>query len=67
MLVASWSGRNITIKKSNGQMVRQIQASAPVVGVQISGDDTSCAEVGVSLANGHSEIWRASGQLIRRM
>ena len=67
MLVASWSGKTITIKKSNGQTVRIFQASAPVVGVQVSGDDPSYAEVGVSLANGHAEVWRANGQLIRRM
>lgn len=66
MLYAEWSGKRVVIRTETKQFVRQINARCDVIGVQVSGDSTSDAMVAIAMSNGKTDLYRSSGQIVRR-
>ena len=66
MLYAEWSGKTVTIRNHNQQMVRRINVRYDVVGVQVSGDSETDAMVAIAQSNGRTDLYKSSGQLVRR-
>ena len=66
MLYAEWSGKRVVIRTEAKQFVRQINAHCDVIGVQVSGDSTSDAMVAIAMSNGKTDLYRSSGQIVRR-
>ena len=66
MLYAEWSGKRVVIRTETKQFVRQINARCDVIGVQVSGDGTSDAMVAIAMSNGKTDLYRSSGQIVRR-
>ena len=66
MLIAEWSGTRVIIRDDHRIKIRQIDVRHPVVGVQISGDSTTEATVAIAQSHGRTDIYKSSGQLIRR-
>ena len=66
MLYAEWSGKRVVIRTETKQFVRQINARCDVIAVQVSGDSTSDAMVAIAMSNGKTDLYRSSGQIVRR-
>ena len=66
MLYAEWDHKNVTIRDQWKTTVRRIRARKNVIGVQCSGDDTNDAMIAITLENGKTDLYRASGQLVRQ-
>ena len=66
MLYAEWSGKRVVIRTETKQFVRQINARCDVIGVQVSGDSTADAMVAIAMSNGKTDLYRSSGQIVRR-
>ena len=66
MLYAEWSGTRVQVYNQYKQIVRTINVRYDVVGVQISGDSPTDATVAIAQSNGKTDLYRSSGQLVRR-
>lgn len=66
MLYAEWSGKKVDIRTHTKQLVRTIRARETVVGVQVSGDSTTDAMVAITMSNGKTDLYKSSGQIVRR-
>ena len=66
MLYAEWSGTRVKVYNQYKQIVRTINVRYDVVGVQISGDSSTDAMVAIAQSNGKTDLYRSSGQLVRR-
>ena len=66
MLYAEWSGTRVKVYNQYKQIVRTINVRYDVVGVQISGDSPTDAMVAIAQSNGRTDLYRSSGQLVRR-
>ena len=66
MLYAEWSGKQVTVYNHNKQLIRRFNARYDVVGVQISGDSPTEAMVAITMSNGRTDVFKSSGQLVRR-
>mgnify|MGYP003334155294 CR=1 FL=1 len=66
MLYAEWSGKQVTVYNHNKQLIRRFNARYDVVGVQVSGDSPTEAMVAIAMSNGRTDIFKSSGQLVRR-
>lgn len=60
-MIANVNGKIVRVLKEDGQIVRQIHCNSEAVAAYVCGD-----EVTVQLANGHSELYRIDGTIIRR-
>jgi len=67
MLFAEWEGHTVKLYNQNRQHWRTIRVSHDVVGVQVSsgGSDDNDSTVAISQDNGHTSLYRATGQVIR--
>lgn len=65
MLYAEWSGRKVEIYTETKQLMRRFSMSHDVVGVQCSGDGNDAC-IAIAMANGKTDLYRGTGQLIRR-
>lgn len=66
MLYAEWSGTRVKVYNQYKQIVRTINVRYDVVGVQISGDSPTDAMVAIAQSNGKTDLYKSSGQLVRR-
>ena len=66
MLYAEWSGKKVAIYNHNRQLIRQFNTRYDVVGVQVSGDSPTEAMVSIAMSNGRTDLYKSSGQLMRR-
>ena len=66
MLYAEWSGTRVKVYNQYKQIVRTINVRYDVVGVQISGDSPADAMVAIAQSNGKTDLYKSSGQLVRR-
>lgn len=66
MLYAEWSGKQVTVYNHNKQLIRRFNARYDVVGVQVSGDSPTEAMVAIAMSNGRTDLFKSSGQLVRR-
>ena len=66
MLYAEWSGKRVVIRNQYKQMIRAISVRCDVVGVQISGDSPTDATVAIAQSNGRTDLYKSSGQMVRR-
>ena len=67
MLYAEWKGRTVELYNQNRMHWRTIRVNHNVVGVQVSpgGSDDNDATVAIAQDNGHTSLYRATGQTIR--
>ena len=66
MLYAEWSGKRVVLRTHTKQIVRTINVRDTVVGVQVSGDSTTDAMVAITMSNGKTDLYKSSGQIVRR-
>ena len=66
MLFAEWSGNRVSVYNHNKQFVRRINGRHDVIGVQISGDSETEAMVSIAQSNGRTDLYKSSGQLVRK-
>ena len=66
MLYAEWSGTRVKVYNQYKQIVRTIHVRYDVVGVQVSGDSPTDAMVAIAQSNGKTDLYKSSGQLVRR-
>ena len=66
MLYAEWSGTRVKVYNQYKQIVRTINVRYDVLGVQVSGDSPTDATVAIAQSNGRTDLYRSSGQLVRR-
>lgn len=66
MLYAEWSGTTAKIYTHTKQLVRTIHVRNPIVGVQVTGDSTTEAMVAIAQSNGKTDLYKSSGQVVRR-
>lgn len=66
MLYAEWSGTRVKVYNQYKQIVRTINVRYDVVGVQVSGDSPTDAMVAIAQSNGKTDLYKSSGQLVRR-
>ena len=66
MLYAEWSGTRVKVYNQYKQIVRTINVRYDVVGVQVSGDSPTDAMVAIAMSNGRTDLYKSSGQLVRR-
>ena len=66
MLYAEWSGTRVKVYNQYKQLVRTINVRYDVVGVQVSGDSPTDAMVAIAQSNGKTDLYKSSGQLLRR-
>lgn len=66
MLYAEWSGTRVKVYNQYKQLVRTINVRYDVVGVQVSGDSPTDAMVAIAQSNGKTDLYKSSGQLVRR-
>jgi len=60
-MIANVNGREIRVMHEDGRIVRNIRCSSEAISAYVSGD-----RVNVQLANGHSEIYKTDGTIVRR-
>lgn len=60
-MIANVRGKEVKVLNSDGTTVRIIRCNSDAVSAYVSGD-----EVNIQLANGHSEIYKTDGRLVRR-
>lgn len=60
-MIANVRGKEVKVLNSDGTTVRTIRCNSDAVSAYVSGD-----EVNIQLANGHSEIYKLNGMLVRR-
>jgi len=65
MVFAQWSGRKVDVYTETKQILRHFSVGHNVVGVQCSGDGND-ATIAITMDNGKTELYRGTGQLIRR-
>ena len=66
MHYAEWSGTRVKVYNQYKQLVRTINVRYDVVGVQVSGDSPTDAMVAIAQSNGRTDLYKSSGQLVRR-
>lgn len=66
MLYAEWSGNRVTVYNQFKTLVRRINVRHDVVGVQVSGDSETDAMVAITQSNGKTDLYKSSGQIVRR-
>ena len=66
MLYAEWSGTRVKVYNQYKQIVRTINVRYDVVGVQVPGDSPTAAMVAIAQSNGKTDLYKSSGQLVRR-
>ena len=66
MLYAEWSGTRVKVYNQYKQIVRTINVRYDVVGGQVSGDSPTDAMVAIAQSNGKTDLYKSSGQLVRR-
>lgn len=65
ILHAEWSGREVQVYTQHNVLFRQFSMSFPVVSVQCSGNGND-ATIAITMDNGKTDLFRGTGQLIRR-
>lgn len=64
-MFAQWSGKEVRIYMSDRTLVRILRVRDAVVGVQISGESRTDATVAIAMANGHTDLYRSDGTILR--
>jgi len=64
-MYTSISGKNVSLYKDNGCIIRRFMAKAEVVSAVVSGSGKE-ATVAISMKNGKTDLYRADGTVIRR-
>lgn len=65
MLYAEWSGKMVKVYQENKQILRQIRARRDVRCVQCSGEGND-GMIAITLDNGKTDLYRATGQIVRQ-
>lgn len=65
MLYAEWTGHTVKVYNQYKQIVRQINARKDVVSVQCSGDGND-GMIAITLVNGKTDLYNATGQIVRQ-
>ena len=65
MLFAEWSGHIVKVYQENRQILREIRARKDVRCVQCSGEGND-GVIAITLENGKTDVYRATGQIIRQ-
>lgn len=60
-MIANVNGKEVRVMHEDGRLVRFIRCNSEAISAYVSGD-----RVNVQLANGHSEIYRTDGTIVRR-
>lgn len=60
-MIANVKGNEVKVLNSDGTTVRVFRCNSDAVSAYVSGD-----EVNIQLANGHSEIYKLNGMIVRR-
>lgn len=66
MLIARWSGRSVEVFDEHKKLIRRLTAMKNVVGVQCSGNNVEDGMVSIAEEGGRTELFRATGVLVRR-
>lgn len=61
-MIAKIEGKNVSVYKSTGAVLRRFSCPTQVQGAQVNGD-----ELNVQLADGHCIIYNLDGRIIRRI
>ena len=65
-MYAEWEGKRVKLYDNTRVMVRQFSVPNDVVGVKVSGDSRTDAMVAIAMDNGHTRLYRSSGELVRQ-
>lgn len=65
MLYAEWFGKMVKVYQENKQILRQIRARRDVRCVQCSGEGND-GMIAITLDNGKTDLYRATGQIVRQ-
>lgn len=64
-MFADWFGKEVRIYDRTRTLVRILRVRADVVGVQISGESRTDAIVAIAMSNGHTDVYRIDGTILR--
>lgn len=63
--IVGFKGKNVNLYDSNGSIIRRFNARAEVVNAQITQHNNNPA-VAITTKDGHFELYKADGSIIRR-